>query len=121
MSVSVEPAGGGQSLSRLLDSIEQKLSGVNRVMRLREVAAESLGSGLLEALEWKFDRELALGSAGLYDMADIPRLTEEPPVGVTRIRFVSDLSLAQKINSEIVISLPDNAGEILPKAASVYA
>lgn len=97
MSVFVEPAGGGQSLSALLSELESLVENFEGAMRLRDLVADTLGTSYLEHLDWTFDRELALASAALYDVADIPRILEPLAIGVSKVRFSSDLAIAQKV------------------------
>jgi hypothetical protein len=121
MSVFVEPAGDGKSLSDLLSSIEGQVGDLPSVMRLRDLVAGSLGSTYLDHLNWKFDWELATASAGLYEVTEIPRIEEPLPPGVSRVRFFSDLSSVRRSSKASLASLPASALDVLPTAASVYS
>lgn len=92
-SIWIEALGGGISLSELLAAIEGKLAGRNaEVLKLRSVVADTLGDSLPQAMNWRFDKQLADGSLRYFDVASIPAIRPPLPQGVSSARFVSDLS-----------------------------
>jgi hypothetical protein len=91
-SIFVERAPGGATLEDILNMIEERLRSTEAVLKLRSVVAETLGVGLIEALKVRFDLQLAQSSVAYYRSKDIPAIRSKLPVGVSRLRFVSDLT-----------------------------
>jgi hypothetical protein len=92
-SIWIEAMAGGMSLSELLRSIEAKLAGqANQILRLRTIVAATLGDSLPKAMQWCFDRELAISSICYFDATAIPAIRPPLPSNVLSARFVSDLT-----------------------------
>ncbi|MBA3831860.1 MAG: PD-(D/E)XK motif protein [Chthoniobacterales bacterium] len=96
-SVFVESAGGGVSLGNLIEMACDGLA-AEEAGRLRLVVAETLGSGLAFSLDRSFDLELATDSVQYFDYGVVPSVSRTLPVGVTEVRFVSDISSAQTVS-----------------------
>jgi len=97
-SVIVESAGGGQSLTELVQSIERRV-GADReaVFRLLEVVAETLGDSLVGALGERYDRGIAEDSILYFDLRAVPAIRGDQPRGVSQVRFQSDLTSTKPI------------------------
>ncbi|MCP3475056.1 PD-(D/E)XK motif protein [Bradyrhizobium sp. CCGUVB1N3] len=92
-SIWIEALGGGVALSELLATIEGKLAGRQQeVLKFRTVVADTLGDSLPQAMDWRFDKQLADSSLRYFDAAIIPAIRPPLPKGVSSARFVSDLS-----------------------------
>ena len=93
VSLFVESSGGGLSLGGLTRQIETKIaSRPDLVVKLHTEIADTLGRGFLQGLDECFDEHLARASFSLYDLADVPAIRDPLPIGVSRVRFVSDLT-----------------------------
>jgi Putative PD-(D/E)XK family member, (DUF4420) len=91
-SVFVESIGGGMSLGNLFDETRALLASDPAVLaRFDGVFYSTLGSGWAEALDERFDLELARSSLQFFDAMEIPRAGDIPPT-VLDVRFTSDLS-----------------------------
>ena len=98
-SLFVETAGGGLSLSALVERIEACLgSKPELILKLHSVLADTLGTGLVVGLGQRFDEELALSSLAFYDLSTIPAVRGPLPPEVTAVRFRSDISLVTPID-----------------------
>jgi hypothetical protein len=100
-SVFAEKAGGGVTLESLLDQACEGISVVDAV-RLRRVTAETLGSGLVSALETAFDFELAAASVKYFDSAGIARLPLPVPHEISDIRYVADMSDVPGVDGTVI-------------------
>ncbi len=111
-SLFVEASTGGLSLGSLWDRA-RTLVATHPEMRTRidEVSFASLGSHWRQARSMAFDEQQALSSLKFYDVRDIPRI-EETPLGVSDIRFRSDLSLGRTLTE---------AARPLPKLVEVVS
>jgi hypothetical protein len=97
-SLFVETAGGGLSLKVLVERIEARLSSKpGLIVKLHSVLADTLGTGLLEGLNQRFDEQLALSSLTFYDLSKIPAVRGPLPPEVTAVRFRSDIGLVTPI------------------------
>jgi hypothetical protein len=92
-SVFVERTGGGTSLGDLVNMTRERLAGnVRLVAYIDRIVFQSLGSGWRRALDERFDLELAKESLAFFDPSQVPRLSQEVPVGISEVRFRSDFS-----------------------------
>jgi hypothetical protein len=98
-SLFVETAGGGGlSLNALVQRIEARLSSrPELIVKLHSVLADTLGTGLLEGLNQRFDEQLVLSSLVFYDLSTIPAVRNPLPPEVTAVRFRSDIGLVAPI------------------------
>lgn len=113
-SIVIESVGGGQSVSELIHSIENKIIESNdAVYRLHEIVAETLGDALASAMGERFNRKLAEQSISIYDLNTIPAIRGKIPSGISKIRFLSDLNIVNPIELEEVIREYPDVNKIL--------
>lgn len=92
-SLFVERAGAGVSLGELIDEARSRVSGnPNLVFHIDKTVALVLGESWRSAMEERFDRELAQESLAFFEAESIPTVSPELPLGVTEVRFKSDLT-----------------------------
>jgi len=95
-SLVLKAASGGEGVLDLAKQVEEQLDGdVALQAKLWALVVQSLGSDFSEALDRRFDVDLASKQLMLFRMEDIPSL---PPISDSRIssvRFKSDLSSFQ--------------------------
>jgi hypothetical protein len=104
-SVFVETAGGGTSLGELLESIRSDAEvSADHVIRIDEVVADTMGSSLRNALEARFDYQLATVTLAYYYSTDVPSVNQFVPPEVTNIKFISDISSCLPANMELLRS-----------------
>ena len=92
-SVFVESIGGGLSLRQLTEEIRAMLSADPALLaRFDAVFYATLGASWMEAMEERFDSELAVESLQFFDSVNIPKIEGSIPNAVRDVRFTSDLS-----------------------------
>jgi hypothetical protein len=92
-SLLVERAAAGMVLLTLIDEIEHCVAGnADSVFKLHNIIAATLGTGLKEALSIGFDEQLASSSLLFFELDQIPAIRGSIPIGVSEVRFRSDLS-----------------------------
>lgn len=92
-SMFVEVTGGGLPLFELVRRIESRLLGRDDlILKVQDIVSETLGGSLPTALSVRFDETLARASTKFYDLRSIPALRGTIPIGVTEVRFKSDLA-----------------------------
>ena len=91
-SVFVESSGGGHSITDLIQSIKERTFHPDLQRRLQKLVVEALGEDLEDALDSRFDYELALHSISFYTHTSIPSICPPVPGAISEIQFVSDLS-----------------------------
>ncbi|MBZ2186092.1 MAG: PD-(D/E)XK motif protein [Bryobacter sp.] len=100
VSVFVEAVGGGLSLRRLSDEIRVAIaSDPVMVTRFDAIFYATLGAGWSDAMDECFDLELARDSLQFFDAAGIPKIDGPIPSAVRNVRFISDLSTTQPLES----------------------
>lgn len=67
-------------------------------LRLEEKIAETLGQRWHDALDVGFDEGYARERLAFYRTDNIPQVREDPEVGVSEVRFASDLSFSSKVD-----------------------
>jgi hypothetical protein len=114
-SLLVEQSSGGITLRSLVSEIEVSIAAYpDLVLKLREVVAATLGTGLIEALAISFDAKLAESSLCFYDLRKIPAIREPLPNGVSDVHFRSDLSLLEAESPSSLIERELIFGDLLP-------
>lgn len=93
-SIWIEPVGGGTTFSTFLGTIERGLADIASVAKLREVVADTLGSTLPGAMNFRFDLHTASQSIQLFDARRVPALRPPLPTGLSGVRFASNFALA---------------------------
>jgi Putative PD-(D/E)XK family member, (DUF4420) len=100
-SVFVESVGGGLSLRQLSEDIRALLSSdPHALMRFDATFYSALGAGWGDAMEERFDLELANESLVFVDSVHVPKIDGTIPAEVSDLRFASDMSGAQTLTSE---------------------
>lgn len=99
-SLFVENIGGGVSLRQITDEIRMMLSEDSELLaRFDAVLYAMLGAGWAEAMEERFDSELAAESLQFIESLSIPRVDSVIPKSVSDVRFTSDLSGVPTLDS----------------------
>jgi hypothetical protein len=92
-SVFVEPAGAGTSLGELADRVRDRVgNSPELLLRVDRTVTLTLGCNWRQALEERFDWELAQGSVEFFESWAIPAVGPGVPAGVSEVRFRSDLT-----------------------------
>ena len=99
----LEEVGTGVSLAELWDDLgsRDELAGSLRD-RMSKILVLGLGRDWRRARQVAFDPNQALRDMQLYDARDIPRVDSELPVGVTEVRFKSEVSDVPALGREEV-------------------
>ena len=93
VSVIVNRAGGGTTISDLIDELRTRVAGSpHRILRLYKVVTLTLGDRWREAELEMFDRPAARQSLAFFRSSDVPMVSPNLPPGVTNVRFLSDLT-----------------------------
>lgn len=99
-SIIVEQSAGGVTVQQLQSQIEERLTGdYASLLKLRSVVAETLQVGQTTQNSPTFDLKKAKRSLQVYDLQAIPAIRETPQVGVTGVRFKSNLDLCLPMGS----------------------
>jgi Putative PD-(D/E)XK family member, (DUF4420) len=92
-SVFVEYAGAGASVMDLAEQIRFRISEKpDLLLHLDWIISTTLGDSWRDALEVRFDYECAEDSLAFFEVTSIPMVTRNLPIGVSDVRFKSDLS-----------------------------
>ena len=92
-SLFIERAGAGTSLAELLDRIRMRIgSNLEQLMTLDRVVGMTLGISWRQAMDERFDYDLARHSLAFYDALAVPSIITPVPSEVSNVRFSSDLS-----------------------------
>jgi hypothetical protein len=100
-SMFTEKTSAGASLGELWDQARNLVSN-NSMLRLKvdQVCMQSLGDSWEGARDVRFDSTLAAQSLAFYHIEDIPRIPTPLPVGVSTVRFCSNLSVGKTLGSD---------------------
>ena len=91
-SMFVERSQGGKSIIDLYEKIRSRIRRQpNLLLHLEQVIASTLGSSWPTSEE-RFDYKLAKQSLHFFEVAIIPSISPDLPVGVSNVRFKSDLT-----------------------------
>lgn len=92
-SMFVESAGAGVSLAELMGELRPRINEKpNLLLRLERMVSLTLGDSWRNAIDERFDRELAESSLCFYEALSIPSVNPILPSLVSDVRFVSDLT-----------------------------
>ena len=92
-SLFVERAAAGMAFRTLVRQIEHRVAGdADVVFKLHDVIVATLGAGLKEAWSIGFDEQLARSSLKFFELDQITAIRGSIPIGVSEVRFRSDLS-----------------------------
>jgi hypothetical protein len=98
-SVLVERTGAGPSVVELAEQVRSGVSSTpDFLLHVDRIVGLTLGQGWRQALEERFDRELAEQSLAFFDPSAVPRVGEDVPAGISDVRFKSDLSGSQQVD-----------------------
>lgn len=104
-SVFVESVGGGLSLRELADDIRAVLSSDPlALMQFDATFYSTLGASWSDAMEERFDLELASDSLTFVDSVHVPKIDGTIPVEVSDVRFATDMSGVQPLTTEALRS-----------------
>lgn len=91
-SVIAIPSGQGASVFDLIDAISSIVTDTDALMKIKEIAYQTIGIHLSETKRLKFDIGMAIDSYKLYDYTDIPAISlDTVPANVTNVHFSSCL------------------------------
>lgn len=100
-SVFVESVGGGLSLRQLSDDIRTMLSSdPHALMQFDATFYSAMGTGWSDAMEERFDLELANESLTFVDSVHVPKIDGAIPAEVSDVRFATDMSGVQPLTTE---------------------
>jgi len=117
-SLYAEQTAGGFSLRSLIGQIEARVSGdADLVLKLHETVAATLGASLNDGLSRCFDIRLAESSLQFFALEDVPAIRGPLPVGVSNVRFQSDLSALSSLSIEELIDSDPLFWDLLPGQA----
>ena len=92
-SVSVESSQAGVSIEDLRERIQIRLgSSLDALLHIDSMIALTLGDAWQQASDIRFDERLAEESIAFYETSKIPSVNPNLPVGVSEVRFRSDLT-----------------------------
>ena len=92
-SVSVESSQAGVSIDDLREKIQIRLgSNLETLLHIDSIIALTLGDAWQQASDIRFDERLAEESLAFYETSKIPSVNPNLPVGVSEVRFRSDLT-----------------------------
>ncbi len=92
-SIFVERAGSGTSLAEILDKVRVRIGNdLEQLMTLDRIVGMTLGNTWRQAMDERFDYELARHSLAFYETSAIPAVSAKMPAEVSNVRFNSDLS-----------------------------
>lgn len=115
-SVMVRRAGGGATVSDLVDRIAERLnSDAGAIFRLHEILALILRSAIGPTLEHRFDLEEALSSLQYFDFRQLPALQPPYPERISDVRYRLDLrGLSPPPLADLRALLNRDARSVLP-------
>lgn len=102
-SVFIERAGGGTSLSELIEELRSVVCESPELQeRLDRVVAATLGRALRTSLAERFDVEVATSSMAFYSGEMVPTIPAPLPWGISDVHFKADLSEAIPVPREVL-------------------
>lgn len=105
-SLFVEYAGAGTSIMELAERIRTRISNhPDLLLHIDQIISLTLGENWRDALEARFDVELAEESLAFFDINAIPTVDRILPLGVSDVRFKSDLTNSPSLNIQDVRAL----------------
>ena len=92
-SVSVESSQAGESITDLKEKIQIRLGGnFDLLLHIDRIIALTLGDAWQRASDARFDERSAVESLTFYETFKIPSVNPNLPIGVSEVRFRSDLT-----------------------------
>ena len=97
-SLYVERTGGGTSVQDFIHRIESMMtSSPDAAIRMRETISATMGAGLQQALQVRFDEAACRASLLWFDLRAVPAVRGELQAGVSGLRFMSNMTMADPI------------------------
>lgn len=91
-SIIVVPSGQGSNIFDLIDAISEKVTDNNAILKLKEVAYQTIGPHLEESKKIKFDISMAVNTYKLFNHYDVPAIPiSSVPSEVSNVHFSSCL------------------------------
>jgi hypothetical protein len=116
-SVFVERTGGGVSLGQLAQETRARLEHSPALLTHFDAKFySSLGEAWRESLDDRFDLDLARESLQFFDSSNIPKIAAPLPIGVSEVRFRSDLSQATAFQEDEMASFGGLFAAAMPEA-----
>lgn len=117
-SLHAETTGSGTSLYSLIRSIEDRVSSrADLIFKLHENIAGTLGTTLDDALQRRYDVQLAETSLRFFRLDEVPAIRGELPIGVSNVHFRSDVSTLRWLTREELIAQNPDLGSLLPSSS----
>jgi Putative PD-(D/E)XK family member, (DUF4420) len=92
-SLFMEYAGAGASVMELAEQVRERISGdPELLLHMDQIISSTLGENWRDALEARFDLELAEDSLAFFEVSTIPTVDRNLPSGVSDVKFRSDLT-----------------------------
>lgn len=104
-SLLIQQSGIGESIMNLLDRIYPKVQDLDLQYKLQSVVLQTLGTSWEEVSKMFFDYDFAKCTYRLFASKDIPAIAKENvPPQVSSVKFVSDLSSVEPIDTTSLIN-----------------
>jgi len=95
-SLMLKPSNSGVGVLELARQVESAIPGQHQLQaKLWAVLVQSLGADFSDALDRRFDAELARGQLMVFRMEDIPSVPPVADARISSVRFKADLSTVQ--------------------------
>lgn len=105
VSIIVLATGLGQNIFDLIDSIKQKVTDLNIILKLEQVVYQTLGPNIEDAKNIKYDYTMANDTYAVYDYKDIPSINKEIiPTEVVSVNFKTRLKTTTSVNKNSIKS-----------------
>ena len=91
-SLFVQSSPTGRSIKDLWDQLRAVADDSDLRLKLERICLETLGDTWQHAVSKSYDEQIAEESLAFFDIANVPKVSEDQPSGVSDIRFRSDLS-----------------------------
>ncbi len=102
-SVRVESSQAGYSIADLRGIMQNRLgSNLDVISHIDRVIARTLGNVWHQASEVRFDERLAAESLAFYETYSIPSVNPNLPLGVSQVRFRSDLTEIEPAENSLI-------------------
>lgn len=104
-SMLIESTAGGVALRDLWEEARSIAAGdPDLLLKIEKACAGTLGEDWQDSRDWTYDEHRAKESLQFFDPSQIPSVPSELPQGVSDVRFLSDLSFAQPMQSQSLSS-----------------
>ncbi len=115
-SMFIEHTPNGMNLRDLIDQITIMVTSNNDLLfKLHEVVSTTLGSRINDAMTATFDERLARSSLRFFNLRRIPAIRDVLPLGVSELRFRSDLTGVDSLSEFDLLTLDTSLSFFLPR------